>query len=639
MAFSFGSILFFLILILSSCIKETGFIVENKVKASKLRLKQSPQLGFTFDNFSSDLVVEITDDEGNIDTQSNKVVSIAFENDASSGNASISGTLQVQAVNGVATFNDLSIDYPGSNYTLKVTSEGLATAITQEFDIKNWGVQYGTVTTPISSWGQQTNNLFDRCEFGAIDSDGYVYCGGYTDGDFITENAGSGTKDVFYVKIDPNTLEQVDSFQLGKDAESSPLINSLSGNEELRGIEVDSDGNIYLVGFTNSNLAETAQGNDIFVIKLDKNKNILWVNHYGNTTKVTPSAPANSNLYNDYAYASSIDDSGNLYFAGMTGGDFIVTSYSRNSNYPDGVVVKLDPDGETVWAKQFGENLPSDIGDSYSKDIIRDVVVKGGYVYFAGDTTGDWIEDNINAIQKQDVFFGKISATDGASDCSSCYLNQVGTQSQAAYSFIINAGPQDLAFSIDADNEGNAYVAGYTRGNYAVAKVLGNEAGSGDPFDPFVIKANSTGTLQWAYQSGEANLPTPCDPLPVGPTPCSTDKSELISKIVTDSESNSYLLFRTQADQYVDQIVGDTYDSMILILDKDGNPVGENLGVYQFSSDRLYPLTSNSGDEIYFDMIFKNNYMYVFGITTSNIFENSTGSNDSVIFRQKMPLQ
>src|SRR5213594_3787901 len=47
----------------------------------------------------------------------------------------LSGTKTVTAVNGVATFNDLSIDQPGNGYTLKVAASGLRGAESSSFNI------------------------------------------------------------------------------------------------------------------------------------------------------------------------------------------------------------------------------------------------------------------------------------------------------------------------------------------------------------------------------------------------------------------------------------------------------------------------------------------------------------------------
>jgi hypothetical protein len=51
-------------------------------------------------------------------------VTLALGVDPSGGTATLSGTLTVTVVNGVATFGDLAIDTPGMGYTLHATIGG-----------------------------------------------------------------------------------------------------------------------------------------------------------------------------------------------------------------------------------------------------------------------------------------------------------------------------------------------------------------------------------------------------------------------------------------------------------------------------------------------------------------------------------
>src|SRR6266516_3550720 len=54
---------------------------------------------------------------------------------ANPGGGSLAGTKIVDAVNGVATFSDLSIDKAGTGYTLRATTSGLTGATSDAFDI------------------------------------------------------------------------------------------------------------------------------------------------------------------------------------------------------------------------------------------------------------------------------------------------------------------------------------------------------------------------------------------------------------------------------------------------------------------------------------------------------------------------
>ena len=84
-------------------------------------------------NISPSIEVEIQDAYGNktVDTDT---VTLAINNNAGPG-GTLSGTLTVAAVNGVASFNDINIDIAGIGYTLDATAAGLTTATSSAFNI------------------------------------------------------------------------------------------------------------------------------------------------------------------------------------------------------------------------------------------------------------------------------------------------------------------------------------------------------------------------------------------------------------------------------------------------------------------------------------------------------------------------
>ena len=51
------------------------------------------------------------------------------------GGATLGGTLTVTAQNGSASFSDLTLDQPGTGYTLSLSSSGLTGATTSAFDV------------------------------------------------------------------------------------------------------------------------------------------------------------------------------------------------------------------------------------------------------------------------------------------------------------------------------------------------------------------------------------------------------------------------------------------------------------------------------------------------------------------------
>lgn len=102
------------------------------------------------------LQVEILNGDGNVITTSSAPVTIALG--ANPGGGTLSGTTTVNAVNGVATFSDLSINQPGSGYVLAATSPGANPTSSRPFDEVSSGTTCTgsstcttTATTPVSA--------------------------------------------------------------------------------------------------------------------------------------------------------------------------------------------------------------------------------------------------------------------------------------------------------------------------------------------------------------------------------------------------------------------------------------------------------------------------------------------------------
>jgi len=80
----------------------------------------------------------VLDDLGNIVSDSDAPVSMAITAGTGTAGAGLSGTLTRPAVAGIATFDDLSIDQPGTGYTLTAESTGLPDATTGPFAVTEW---------------------------------------------------------------------------------------------------------------------------------------------------------------------------------------------------------------------------------------------------------------------------------------------------------------------------------------------------------------------------------------------------------------------------------------------------------------------------------------------------------------------
>ena len=98
--------------------------------------------------FAIQPVVNIVDNNGNIMTTSSAPVTLTVTNNK----VTLYGPTTVNAVNGVATFSELSIRFAGINYSLTAISPGLTSSISNTFSVEpGEGVKLAFVGAPAAS--------------------------------------------------------------------------------------------------------------------------------------------------------------------------------------------------------------------------------------------------------------------------------------------------------------------------------------------------------------------------------------------------------------------------------------------------------------------------------------------------------
>ena len=94
---------------------------------------QQPNDSLVNQTISPAVTVRLEDVNGNLVTTASDSVSLVINNNPGGGN--LNGTTTVSAVNGVATFSDLSIDAAGTGYTLDASVIGLTNVTSNSFNI------------------------------------------------------------------------------------------------------------------------------------------------------------------------------------------------------------------------------------------------------------------------------------------------------------------------------------------------------------------------------------------------------------------------------------------------------------------------------------------------------------------------
>jgi hypothetical protein len=292
-------------------------------------------------------------------------------------------------------------------------------------------------------------------------------------------------------------------------------------------VGTDIAGNAYLTGgtYSSNNIATTGAflttkiGNspDGFIAKFNMQGQRMWSTYYGGTGT-------------DYIVSNSYDSS-YIYAAGFTYSDTGIatpgshqTSLGNAFGFGDAFLIKLDTNGNRLWATYYGGNAEESPYNGNPKGIAV-VCDHFGFVYLAGST------NSTNNIATTGSFqSNKISGND-------CYLVKFtsggkrvwGTYfSPSAYPFSGNT------FLCDAvcDSKGNIYAAGSTQFTVLVTNYFSTPGSFQQNcvynFDGFLIKFDSSGHRKWATYYGDSS-------------------NDYIHAVVTDSNDNVYVAGKTNS--------------------------------------------------------------------------------------------
>ncbi|WP_217697922.1 Ig-like domain-containing protein, partial [Sinomonas mesophila] len=327
----------------------------------------------------------------------------------------------------------------------------------------------------------------------AVDSAGNAYVTGTTTStDFPTttgafDTAANGGADAFVTKLDATGTSLVYSTYLGG-----------TSTENGTGIAVNSAGNAYVSGFTNSVNFPTTLGafdtslggsSDAFVTKLNvAGTALVYSTYLGGSGPDNPTicsaGPTGCN-------GIAVDALGNAYVTGQTLFGFPTTpgafATSPIGGF-DAFVAKLNPAGAGASDLVYSTYLGGSAGDSTSA-IALDAA---GNAYVTGQTTSSNFPTSLGAFDAtfagpDDAFVTKlIPAGTGASDLA--YSTYLGGTGGAVF------GPLEAGFAIAVDATGSAYVTGATNSLDFPTTTGAFDTGFGGFEDAFVTKVNLTGT-------------------------------------------------------------------------------------------------------------------------------------------------
>jgi hypothetical protein len=226
--------------------------------------------------------------------------------------------------------------------------------------------------------------------------------------------------------------------------------------DEATGVAVDGAGGVYVVGSTFGTLAGLTSAGDLdaFVRKYDSSGNAVWTRQFGSSEF-------------DEAFAVAVDPAGSVYVVGST---FGTLSGQASAGDFDVFVRKFDPNGTTVWTRQFGS---ADFDEAFG--VAVDSV---GSIYVVGST------------------FGALAGQPSAGDFDA-FVRKYDSSGNVVWSRQFGSSSLDEGRGVAVDRAGSLYVVGFTNG------VLPGQAPAGST-DGFVRKYDLNGVEVWTRQFGAA---------------------------------------------------------------------------------------------------------------------------------------
>jgi hypothetical protein len=172
---------------------------------------------------------------------------------------------------------------------------------------------------------------------------------------------------------------------------------SATGEVSGRGISSDTNGNALITGtfkgtltLGTTSLTATSANGDVFVAKLDANGNTIWAKTFGQTGE-------------NYARGIDSDSEGNIYVSGVYATQITLGSISLASNgQKDIFLAKFDTSGNAIWAKTIG-STDNDEGCEIEVNTNGNIFLTGSYT-----STITLNDENFVAKGLRDVFVAKM---------------------------------------------------------------------------------------------------------------------------------------------------------------------------------------------------------------------------------------
>ncbi len=289
-----------------------------------------------------------------------------------------------------------------------------------------------------------------------------------------------GGRDVFVLK-----LSAAGTFLFAKVA-----VTGTGVDEVPRSVGIDPQGNIVVGGWFTADadfdpspataVRYSAGSLDAFVAKYDSSGNLVWVQNLGNTSV-------------DAVLDMTIDATGNITAVGKFAAtvDFdpgVATVNLTAAGNFDGFIIRLDPNGNLVWARPFTTSQGNNCApNSITTDATGNMIVAGSFFGAVDLDPGAGLANTLTT-GLADMFVLKL-------DAAGNYL----------WSWGFGGGYQDGLYDVSTDAIGDIYVASVYEGTVDFDPGPGVTSATAITYkDIAVVKFGAGGAFGWAALAGGA---------------------------------------------------------------------------------------------------------------------------------------
>ncbi len=277
-----------------------------------------------------------------------------------------------------------------------------------------------------------------------VDGSGNLFMAGYTAG--ALDGANAGIMDAWFAKYDSSGY-RLWMNQLGT-----------SGDDRALGLALDSNGNVYVAGYTTGALSgSNSGGEDAWVAMYDTWGHQQWVKQFGTAS-------------NDRANGVAVDSAGNVYLSGYTEGALDGT----NAGAADAWVAKFGPNTAPALAVNGGLTLDEEATAAITAEQLQVTDTDWGevitYAVTALPTEGTLILNDTalalnDTFTQADIDAGKLSYSHDGSETTADTFTFTVTDSQGsqisdtAFQITLNPvndAPSDITLSANSIDENSA---------------------------------------------------------------------------------------------------------------------------------------------------------------------------------------